>query len=259
MHYPYHHRNNLSFQFNFWGHIMRAIFNIKQPILRSIVLVVGLVFASSSFAQFSGVKWSRDNSNSPHQDRSGSGTTPSTSNATNNQGTYRFRISTSSTSGTQRQEWQFERRDGYVQMQTEFRISSSDNNFDKIGLVQNHDDQTGSEGVFSIYQVRKSGSNYVFGVQGDTTEASNGYSPFDTVRISLNKYYRLKLRTFIDGRNNSFEVAELYDGSKRIWREEVEGGGDNEGYYKMGVYKLSGGKGPITVDFKNTRFWKGSK
>jgi len=188
-----------------------------------------------------------------------SNSTPSTSGATNNKKTFTFKISTSSKSGTQRQEFKYERRKGFAQMQVEFRIDTKYKNFDKIALVQNHDDQTGSKGVFSIYQVRKSGSNYVFGVQGDTTEAKNSYSKFDTVKIKLGKYYRLKLRSYINGKNASVEVAELYDGSKRIWREEVKGGGDTEGYYKMGVYKLSGGKGPVQASFKNTRFWTGKK
>jgi len=238
---------------------MKQILIKRKLILGVVTLFGGLVFATSSHAQFSGVSWSRDYSNSPVQDKSGSGNTPSTSGATNNMGTYRFRISTSSTSSTQRQEWKYERRSGYMQMQTEFRISSDDTNFDKIALAQNHDDQTGSQGVFSIYQVRKSGGKYYFGVQGDTTEASNGYSNFDTVEIDLDKYYRLKLRSYVNGRDGSLEVAELYDGSTRIWREEVYGGGDTEGYYKIGVYRLSGGKGPVTADFKRTRFWLGSK
>ena len=223
------------------------------------LLVTFVSFSTPAYAQFSGVKWSKDTSNSPVQDKSGSGSTPSTSGATNNQGTYKFKISTSSSSSTQRQEWKFERRSGYTQMQTEFKINNSDTKFDKIGLVQNHDDQTGSKGVFTIYQVRKCGSNWVFGVQGDTTEASNSYSKFSTVKIKLNKYYRLKLRSYINGKSKTVEIAELYDGSKRIWREEIKGGGDNESYYKMGVYRLSGGKGPISAQFKNTRFWKGKK
>ena len=99
----------------------------------------------------------------------------------------------------------------------------------------------------------------MFGVQGDTTEASNSYSKFPTVKIKLNKYYRLKLRSYINGKSKTVEIAEFYDGSKRIWREEIKGGGDNESYYRMGVYRLSGGKGPISAKFKNTRFWKGKK
>ena len=238
---------------------MKLFLSKSYPLLAAITLASALLFTSPAHAQFSGVKWSRDNSNSPEQDKSGKGSTPSTKNATNNQGTYQFKITTSSTSGTQRQEFKYERRKGYMQMQTEFRISNSTKNFDKIALAQNHDDQKGSEGVFSIYQVRKSGSSYVFGVQGDTKEANNGYSKFDTVKIKTGKYYRLKVRSYIAGKSNSVEIAELYDGNKRIWRETIKGGGDSEGYYKIGVYKLSGGKGPITADFKKTRFWKGSK
>lgn len=238
---------------------MTKFFSKSYPLLAIITLLGTLLFTSSAHAQFSGVKWSRDNSNSPEQDKSGKGSTPSTRGVTNNQGTYQFKITTSSTSGTQRQEWKYERRKGYMQMQTEFRINSGTNKFDKIAVAQNHDDQNGREGVFSIYQVRKSGNDYVFGVQGDTTQASNGYSKFDTVKIKLGKYYRLKVRSYIAGRSNSVEVAELYDGSKRIWKETIRGGGDSEGYYKIGVYKLSGGKGPVTADFKKTRFWSGRK
>jgi len=238
---------------------MKYIFSKKSASIASVTLAACLLFTSSAHAQFSGVKWSTDKSNTPVQDKSGSGSTPSTSGATNNKKTFTFKISTSSKSGTQRQEFKYERRKGYAQMQVEFRIDTKYKNFDRIGLVQNHDDQTGSKGVFSIYQVRKSGSNYVFGVQGDTTEAKNSYSKFDTVKIKLGKYYRLKLRSYIAGKSKSVEVAELYDGSKRIWREEVKGGGDSEGYYKMGVYKLSSGKGPIQASFKNTRFWTGKK
>jgi len=222
-------------------------------------LVLCFAFTSTAVAQFSGLEWVPDTSNTPEQDKSGSGNTPSTINATDNQGTYRFRISTSNNNKTQRQEWKFERRSGYTQMQTEFRINSSDSGFHKISVVQNHDDQTGSKGVFTIYQVRRRGDDWVFGVQGDTTEASNGYSNFSTVPIKLDKYYRLKIRSFIDGRNNSMETAELYDGGDVIWRETVYGGGDVESYYKMGVYRLSGGFGPVAADFRNTRFWTGQE
>jgi len=231
----------------------------KQSLFAALTLAACLLFTSTSQAQFSGVKWTRDKSNSPEQDKSGSGSTPSTKGATNNQKRYTFKISTSSTSGTQRQEFKFERRKGYTQMQTEFRISTKTKKFDKIAVAQLHDDQTGSKGVFSIYQVRKCGSSWCFGVQGDTTEAKNSYSNFKTVKIKLGKYYRLKLRSYTAGKSKSVEVAELYDGSKRIWKQTVKGGGDSEAYYKLGVYKLSGGKGPITADFKNTRFWKGKK
>jgi len=161
---------------------MKNIFNKQNVTIASVTLAACLLFTSTASAQFSGVKWSTDKSNSPEQDKSGSGSTPSTKGATNNSKTFTFKISTSSTSGTQRQEFKYERRKGYAQMQVEFRIDTKYKNFDRIGLVQNHDDQTGSKGVFSIYQVRKSGSNYVFGV---------------FVLISQVKVSQLKLQNFM--------------------------------------------------------------
>jgi len=239
---------------------MKSILGRGNVVFAVMTVLGAFLFSTSAHAQFSGVSWTRDYNNSPHKDSSGSGVTPSTSGATNKQSTVRFKITSSSTGGgRERQEWQYERRSGFVQMQTEFRISTSTKNFNKIALAQNHDDKTGSAGVFSIYQVRKSGNSYYFGVQGDTTEASNSYSKFSKVKIQLGKYYRLKLRSYINGVSGSVEVAELYEGSRRIWRETVRGGGDNEGYYKIGVYRLTGGKGPITADFKRTRFWTGRK
>ena len=208
---------------------------------------------------FNGVRWNRDRNNSPRQDRDGSGRTPSTNNATNNQRRYTFEITTTSTSSLQRQEWQYERRSGYQHMQLLFRIRGSQPNFNRVSIAQCHDDQTGSEGVFSIYQVRREGGRYVFGVQGDTTEADNGYSRFDTREINLNTWYRLRLRTRINGRNNSFEIADLYRGSNRIWTNTIRGGGDNEAYYKLGAYRLTNGSGRVEVQFDNIRFWRGSK
>ena len=162
----------------------RKISNSK--LLASItVTAICLLNISIASAQFSGVRWSNDTSNVPEQDRDGNGRTPSTSGATNSRDTFRFEITTNSTSELQRQEFQFERRTGLHRFRGEFRIDSSQPNFDRVSVAQTHDDQTRSEGVFSIYQVRRDGNNYVFGVQGDTTEASNGYSTFDTVRINF--------------------------------------------------------------------------
>ena len=225
------------------------------------ILIGALTLTSQAFAgSFAGVKWTRDTSNTPHQDKSGSGNTPSTSGATNNQGQYTFRISTSNSSSTQRQEWQYERRSGYMRMNLFFRIDSRDTNFDRIGVAQNHDDQTGSAGVFSIYQIRKSGNGFVFGVQGDTTEASNGYSTFDTVNIELDTWYRLDVRSFV-AEDGAFEIAQLRRRSNNqlLWQEQVQDGGDVEGYYKLGAYRLTGGRGPVTLDFEQIRFYTGSK
>ena len=228
-------------------------------IIKISIIAASLIGSSISYAQFDNVRWSRDKSNSPRQDKSGSGNTPSTSGATNNQGEFTFRISTSNSSSTQRQEWRFEDRSGYMHMTTEFKIDSGDDNFDKISIAQNHDKQTGSVGVFSIYQVRQSGNNLIFGVQGDTASSgvSNGYSTFSTENIDFDEWYRLRIRSFVD-EDDAIEVAELYDSSNRLlWTETIEYGGDDQGYYKIGAYRLTGGKGPVTVHFRNTKFWTG--
>ena len=227
----------------------------------SVVAAAACIFTTTaSQAQFGGVRWSNDTSNTPRQDRDGSGRTPSTSGATNNRGTYRFEISTTSTSSLQRQEFQFERRRGYHRFRGEFRMNTSQPNFDRVSVAQTHDDQTGSEGVFSIYQVRRDGSNYVFGVQGDTREADNGYSTFDTERIRLGRYYRLELRTNSRNRDDTVEVATLRDDNNRqIWRETVRGGGEDEQYRKVGAYRLTNGSGRVIVDWRNMRHWTGRR
>ena len=210
---------------------------------------------------FPGVRWTTDTSNTPRQDRDGSGRTPSTSGATNSRANFQFEISTTSTSGLQRQEFQFERRSGLHRFRGEFRMSSAQPDFNRVSIAQTHDDQTGSEGVFSIYQVRRSGSNYVFGVQGDTREASNGYSTFDTVRISLDRWYRLEIFTESINRDDTREVAILRDANSgnEIWRETVEGGGEDEQYRKAGAYRLTNGSGRVIVDWRNMQHWTGRR
>lgn len=217
--------------------------------------VMSLLMFTDAAAQFGGVRWSTDSSNTPRQDRDGSGRTPSTRGATNNRGSYTFEISTTRTNELQRQEFQFERRSGYHRFRGEFRIDSRQSNFDRVSVAQTHDDQTGSEGVFSIYQVRRDGNNYVFGVQGDTREASNGYSTFDTARIQLDRWYRLDIRTNSVNRNDTVEVAVLRDVStgQEIWRETIRGGGEDEQYRKVGAYRLTNGSGRVIVAWRNMR------
>lgn len=229
-------------------------------LLVSLSVVASCAFVSSvTYAQsFNGVRWSVDRSNTPNQDRDGRGRTPSTSGATNNRGTFQFEISTTG-GGLQRQEFQFERRSGYHRFSGEFRISSRQPNFDRVSVAQTHDDQTGSEGVFSIYQVRRDGNGYVFGVQGDTREASNGYSTFDTVDIRLDRWYRLHTRTLSSTRDGSFEIGQLFDGSRRIWQQTVRGGGEGEQYKKAGAYRLTGGSGRVIVDWRNMTFYTGRR
>ncbi len=240
--------------------IMEKIISLKRAM--SLVIAATCIFtAASTHAQFGGVTWSTDTSNTPEQDRDGNGRTPSTSGATNNRGTFQFEISTTSTSSLQRQEFQFERRSGLHRFRGEFRISSRQPNFNRVSVAQTHDDQTGSEGVFSIYQVRRDGNNYVFGVQGDTTEADNGYSTFDTARIRLDRWYRLDIRTDSINRNNTVEVAVLRDASSgdEIWRETIRGGGEDEQYRKVGAYRLTNGSGRVIVDWRSMRHSTGRR
>lgn len=207
------------------------------------------------------VRWTTDTSNTPRQDRDGNGRTPSTSGATDNRGTFQFEISTTSTSELQRQEFQFERRSGLHRFRGEFRMSSDQPNFDRVSVAQTHDDQTGSEGVFSIYQIRRDGSNYEFGVQGDTREASNGYSTFDTVRVGLDRWYRLEIFTESINRDDTVEIAILSDVSSgdEIWRETIEGGGEGEQYRKAGAYRLTNGSGRVIVDWRRMQHWIGRR
>ena len=232
-----------------------------NPALAALLTVCSLS-ATSVFAQnFNNIEWTVDRSNTPLQDRDGSGSTPSISNATNNQNEiYTFEISTTSTSsGLQRQEFQFERREDFHRFEGEFKIDSDQPNFDRVSLAQTHDDQTGSEGVFSIYQVRRDGNDYVFGVQGDTREANNGYSTFDTVEIELDRWYRLETRTYSANRNDSFEIARLYEGNTLIWTETIEGGGEGEQYKKVGAYRLTNGTGRVIVDWTDLTFYTGEE
>jgi len=229
--------------------------------LATLMTVCSLSITSAFAQNFNNIEWTVDRSNTPSQDRDGSGSTPSTSNATNNQNEiYTFEISTTSTSsGLQRQEFQFERREDFHRFEGEFKIDSDQPNFDRVSLAQTHDDQTGSEGVFSIYQVRKDGNDYVFGVQGDTTEANNGYSTFDTVEIELDRWYRLETRTYSANRDDSFEIARLYEGNTLIWTETIEGGGEGEQYKKVGAYRLTNGTGRVIVDWADLTFYTGEE
>jgi len=234
---------------------------INSKLVMPLALVTTLLInPTSTSAQFANVDWSTDSSNTPHQDRDGSGSTPSTSGATNSQARFRFEISTTSTSnGLQRQEFQFERRKGLHRFRGDFRIRGNQPNFDRVSVAQTHDDQTGSEGVFSIYSVRREGNRYFFGVQGDTTEASNSYSNFDRVEIRLDRWYNLETRTESINRNDTRELAILRENGKEIWRERVNGGGEDEQYKKVGAYRLTGGSGRVIVEWDNMRFQKGER
>ena len=142
-----------------------------------------------------------------------------------------------------------------------FRISSEEPNFNRVSVAQTHDDQIFSQGVFSIYQVRQEEDGvYVFGVQGDTTEANNGYSRFDTLEIELDTWYRLHLRTSSINRDDTFEIAQLFDSNNQlIWQETVVGGGEDEQYRKVGAYRLRNGSGRVIVDWQNMIHYTGTR
>lgn len=145
-------------------------------------------------------------------------------------------------------------------MYGKFKIKSDNgDNFHKISVAQSHDVQNGSEGVFSIYQVRKVGNEYVFGVQGDVTEADNGYDSDDTVAFELDTWYELSLKTYTDGRDGSHETARLYNDEtgQKIWQKTTSGGGDSQSYYKVGAYRLTDGYGPVGVTWRQLKFWTG--
>jgi len=139
----------------------------------------------------------------------------------------------------------------------DFRINSEQKDFNEVGIVQCHDDQTGSKGVFSIYQIRRSGTKYYFGVQGDTTQASNNYSDFEPVEIELDKWYGLHLQTYTKGQKSSSERGRLWYDGEKIWDNTLTGGGDKESYYKLGAYRLGGGSGKVSVSFEGIRFYTG--
>ena len=209
---------------------------------------------------FDDVRWSTDTSNTPKQDRDGNGRTPSTSGATDNQGTFQFEISTTKTDDRQRQEFQFERRSGLHRFTGEFRISSDQPNFNRVSVAQTHDDQTGSEGVFSIYSVRRDGNNYEFGAQGDTTSqgsSSNGFSQIDTIDIELDTWYTFRTSTSSTTIDGTVETAQLFDGDNEIWTHTFTGGGEDLQYKKVGAYRLTGGSGRIIVDWREMEFETG--
>lgn len=238
---------------------MKNHINPKLAITLTMV-ISGLLFTSNTYAQLDGVEWTRDTENSPGQDKTGSGSTPSTSGATNNQGEFSFEISTSNTDPdiTQRQEWRFDNRSGFHRFRGQFTLDPSQDNFDKVSVVQTHDLQTGPEGVFSIYQVRQDGDGFVFGVQGDVEEADNSYDSNLTVPIRLGQTYEFEKQSSSTTRDGSIEVAILRENGNQIWTHTIVGGGQNIQYTKVGAYRLTGGTGRVSVEWSDMEFWNGN-
>ena len=222
----------------------------------SIAAACTLGAATTQAEDFDDVRWSRDTSNTPQQDRDNQGRTPSTRGATDNQGNFQFEISTTQQVEDERyrQEFQFERRSGLHRFTGEFRISSQQPNFNRVSVAQTHDDQTGSVGVFTIYSVRKDGNSYEFGAQGDTTDEQgsreNGFSRIPTVDIELDTWYRLRTSTSSTTRDGTVETAQLFEGNNEIWTHTFTGGGEDLQYKKAGAYRLTGGSGRVIVDWR---------
>ena len=234
----------------------------KQVLLSAAVAVACTFGATTAQAEdFDDVRWTTDTSNTPQQDRDGSGRTPSTRGATDNQGDFQFEISTTRTVTLQRQEFQFERRSGLHRFTGEFRISSDQPNFNRVSVAQTHDDQTGSVGVFAIYSVRQDGNSYEFGAQGDTTSAEgspdNGFSRIPTVEIELDTWYRFRSSTSSTTTDDTVEVAQLFEGNNEIWTHTFTGGGEDLQYKKVGAYRLTGGSGRVIVDWRDMEFETG--
>jgi len=229
---------------------------------RIFFVTVMLLFSASVTASqnnFNGVKWTVDTSNSPSQDKSGSGFTPSVIDATNSKASFTFKIVNDSKQSDERQEFKFERRKGYHWMSGKFKLSPKYKSFDKIVLAQTQDDRAGPADVFSVYHVRKSGNHYLFGVYGETKEEDNHFNPLNTVKITLGKEYSLSIKTNTKG-DSSYETARLYDNSgKKIWQHTIVGGGHRQQYKKVGVYRLPDGHGPVEVTWRRLKFYTGKK
>lgn len=239
---------------------MKKILDLGMKSSQLSVLLCTLAISTTASAQsFTGVKWSLDKSNTPSLNKSGLGIAPNAAGATNNKKPYTFRINSNSTDSIQRQEFKFERRTGFNWMSGKFKLNESLTKFDKISIAQTQDYNTSNSKVFSIYQIRKSGDGWVFGVQGDTVEAKNSYSQFENVEINLGEEYSISIKTNSQGLE-SYERARLYDGSgKKIWDQTIIGGGASEQYKKVGLSRLEGGNGPVQITWRDLKFYNGKK
>ena len=99
----------------------------------------------------------------------------------------------------------------------------------------------------------------LFGVQGDTTEASNQYRIFSTVDFELDTWYGFRTSTLSSTRDDSVEMVELSRNGNVIWTEIVRGGGEDEQYKKVGAYRLTNGSGRVIVDWREMVFETGER
>ena len=216
-------------------------------IARNVVGAALALVSASAFALTWPSTWTAD-ANPPTKDVSGDYSVPSTSTSTS--ASFTFGLKTKNTgSTTQRSEFKYERRTGYVKMTGDFTISASYPNFYKVAIAQTHDNSTGSGGVFTIYSVTKESGKYYFGYQTDSISFTK------LVEVKLGTTYNLKLQTATN--SNSYESAYLYSGSTLLTSKSTTSGGESSQYKKIGAYRLTGGYGPFYVTWKNVKHYTG--
>ncbi|RVU85645.1 hypothetical protein EOL70_06745 [Leucothrix sargassi] len=207
---------------------------------------------------FANVTWVQDFNNVPDVEEYGCGDAPSSSTSTTD--TFTFTL-TGCTSGTQRQEFKYERRTGLHSMEGVFRFTGADFTKDNgISIAQTHDDRTGSDGVFSIYRLH-SHSDGSYSVMPQTDESS--YRNFEWATVLPDTDYYMDIQTWSDGAG-SFERARLWEGDSANgallaeWIINDGSGDDVEQYKKIGAYALTGAYGELTVYWRNVQLFTGS-
>ena len=214
--------------------------------------------SSITNTNFTDVSWVQDVNNVPDVEEYGCGDAPSSSTSTTE--TFTFTL-TGCTSGTQRQEFKYERRVGLHSMEGVFRFSGANFTEDNgISIAQTHDDRTGSDGVFSIYRLHNHGGGS-YSIMPQTDESS--YRDFEWATVSPDTDYYMDIQTWSDG-SDSFERARLWLGTSAEgeplanWLINDGSGDDVEQYKKIGAYALTGAYGELTVQWSNVRLFTGS-
>lgn len=229
-----------------------------NPIVPAILTSLLITMSANSSAQtFDSVSWTRDNSNTPTLDVTGCGSAPDVT--TDSSVTLSFELDGCDSDDTQRQEFLYERRTGIHAMVGSFYFTAPD--FEGgISIAQTHDDRTGSDGVFSIYQIRESDGIYYVMPQSDEST----YNDFDWVQVYPDTSYYMDIQTYSAG-DDSYERARLYQGTSASgsligdWQITDGSGDDEEQYKKIGAYQLTNSSGAITVVWSGVKFYTGTE
>ena len=248
---------------------------IIKPILSIFCGGVFLMSSHAAFAQnlnFDDITWTKENSIPIEEvESTGNGNVANEdlSSIASSDGPFSFALENAEEGGeTDRQEYKMFRRAGYHSMIGTFSISA-DTNFDGgVSIAQTHDDGTGSDGVFSIYQINTLGTSddLFFGLQ---TDESDSVDDFPTVLIRPETDYYVDIQTYSDG-SNSFERARLWEGTSsngtllETWIVNDGSGDRGEGedadsqYKKIGSYMLSSTNvADFGVTWDNVEFYTG--